>query len=185
MKKLVTYVLAASTVVLAGCTVAKVSASDYTTHPSSVEVAFTQAGHHPDKLLESKINHAQSKVDIAIYFISKPNIVKSIIVAKKRGVKVRIITDKTEARNKSEKSKLVLMRNAGIPIKVNTHPGLMHMKVSIVDDKYVVTGSFNYSTGASTKNDENLVVLTDRTLAKDFEIQFDRMWNNTAAFRSW
>lgn len=58
----------------------------------------------------------------------------------------------------------------------------MHMKVSIIDDKVVATGSYNYTTSASIINDENLVILTDPQLAKDYETQFNRMWNDTSEF---
>ena len=56
------------------------------------------------------------------------------------------------------------------------HSGLMHLKVSIIDDQTVTTGSYNYSEDASTRNDEVLVVLRDPTMAKAWEAEFNAMW---------
>ncbi len=151
----------------------------------SVQVAFTRAGDHPELVLESAINNAHSTLDIAIYSITKQDIVDSIITAKKRGVNVRVITDKTEAGNSYQKVALTDLANAGIPIKENSHSGLMHMKVSIIDDKEVATGSYNYSESASTVNDENLVILDNPQIASQYETEFNQMWNNTSEYRDY
>lgn len=184
MKKFVGFIVVTS-ILLSGCGVAAAANNYYSSKPTSAEYAFTKAGQHPEQLLESAISNSHSTLDIAIYSITKTDIVDAIVAAKKRGVKVRVITDKTEAGNKYQKAELAVMKRAGIPIKDNKHPGLMHMKVSIVDNKQVTTGSYNYSTSASTTNDENLVILSDSQMAKDFETQFNRMWNDTTGFANY
>jgi phosphatidylserine/phosphatidylglycerophosphate/cardiolipin synthase-like enzyme len=185
MKKLMLGLAIGSAVVCGGAVGAFAAGDYYITHPTYAEIAFTKAGQHPELLLESAIKQAHSSLDVAIYSITKTDIVNAIVAAKKRGVKVRIITDRTEASNKYQRAALTVMKNAGIPIKVNKHSGLMHLKVAIIDNKIVATGSYNYSTAASTTNDENLVVLHDSTMAKDYEIQFNRMWNDTKGFTNW
>ncbi len=54
----------------------------------------------------------------------------------------------------------------------------MHMKVSIIDNQIVTTGSYNYSESASTRNDEVLLVLRDPTMAKAWEAEFNQIWND-------
>jgi phosphatidylserine/phosphatidylglycerophosphate/cardiolipin synthase-like enzyme len=128
---------------------------------------------------------AKQSLDIAIYSLTKPDIVKAIQQAKKRGVEVRIITDQQEAHNRTQEEALKMLKNEGIPIKVNTHQGLMHLKVTIADKSVVTTGSFNYSTSASTTNDEVLVVIRDPAIAKAWDEQFERMWNDRGNFKDW
>ncbi|PJI10288.1 hypothetical protein CUB90_03690 [Clostridium sp. CT7] len=128
------------------------------------------------------MNTAEHTLDIAIYSITKPNIVNSIITAKQRGLTVRLITDAKESQSKFESEELTRLKNAGIPIKINTHTGLMHLKVTIADNQIVTTGSYNYTNDATYKNDEVLVVLNDSVTAKQFESEFARMWNDTANF---
>lgn len=102
--------------------------------------------------------------------------------AKKLGVNVRIITDKPGAKSKEQAPELATLKEAGIPIKENTHSGLMHLKVSIIDKSVVTTGSYNYSQSASPINDEVFVVIYDSKAAEEFETQFERMWNDTKSF---
>lgn len=148
----------------------------------NIQYAFTRAKQHPEQLLIDQINSAKTSLDIAIYSLTHPDIVKSISDAKKRGVAVRIISDEQQAGGKAQKQALKMLVNAKIPVKIDNHSGLMHLKITIVDQKLVTTGSFNYSKGAATDNDEVLVVLKDENLAKEWTSQFEDMWNDTKKF---
>jgi phosphatidylserine/phosphatidylglycerophosphate/cardiolipin synthase-like enzyme len=77
---------------------------------------FPRAGQHPDQALIGVINSANSALDIAIYSLTKPDIVNAIAAAKGRGVSVRIITDRQEAGSKSQAEELAVLENAGTPI---------------------------------------------------------------------
>ncbi|GIM47267.1 phospholipase D [Collibacillus ludicampi] len=171
---------------LTGCSVEKsAGVSENATKPSekpNVEWAFTQAEQHPEKKLIEVIDGTKSSLDIAIYSLTKPDIVQAIEKAHERGVQVRIITDHQEAQNKTQQQALKRLREKGIPIKENTHKGLMHLKVTIADKSVVTTGSFNYTTAASTTNDEVFVVIHDPIMAKDWEAQFEHMWNDRSKF---
>ncbi|WP_198507933.1 MULTISPECIES: phospholipase D-like domain-containing protein [Clostridium] len=152
------------------------------TSSGNISYYFPKDGGQPDKRLIDVMNTAEHTLDIAIYSITKPNIVNSIITAKQRGLTVRLITDAKESQSKFESEELTRLKNAGIPIKINTHTGLMHLKVTIADNQIVTTGSYNYTNDATYKNDEVLVVLNDSVTAKQFESEFARMWNDTANF---
>lgn len=157
-------------------------ASDNTLTKSNIEFAFTQADQHPEELLINVINESKKTLDIAIYSLTYPDIVKAIQQAKKRGVTVRIISDKIQSAGKTQKQALKLVKNAGIPIKINKHSGLMHLKLVVSDEKVVTTGSFNYSKAASTTNDEVLLVIRDASIAVSWSEEFQRMWEDTKGF---
>ena len=97
----------------------------------------------------------------------------------------RIITDKQEAGTKAQARELAVLKKAGIPIKVNSHKGLMHLKVTIADSNTVTTGSYNYTNEATYDNDEVLVVIRGPGVAKDWENEFERMWGDTADYENW
>ncbi|WP_258171343.1 phospholipase D-like domain-containing protein [Paenibacillus sp. R14(2021)] len=184
--KFIRYVLpAALALFVAGCsTHTSTTASTSKVDNSEVEWAFTQAEQQPDQLLIGVIDGAADTLDIAIYSLTKPDIVDAIKQAKKRGVSVRIITDRIQARGKSQKEALKLLGSAGVPLKINKHSGLMHLKITIADGKTATTGSFNYSKAASTDNDEVLMLLHNSDIAASFEKQFQAMWDDTAAFEA-
>lgn len=145
---------------------------------SNIEWAFTQHGGDPRKLLIEKINNAQTSIDIAIYSITDNNIKKAIIDAKKRNVQIRIITDKQESSSKYQSTLLSELKQIGIPIKINSHSGLMHLKIAIIDGKIIGLGSFNYTNSASTINNEDIFFVNDSKIATEWEKAFQDMWDN-------
>ncbi|OPA74678.1 phospholipase D family protein [Paenibacillus selenitireducens] len=151
---------------------------------SQIDWAFTQDNQQPEKLLIDVINSSKKTLDIAIYSLTYPDIVAAIKDAKKRGVAVRIVTDKIQSSGQAQSEALKLLGSAGIPIKINTHAGLMHLKMVVADKKIATTGSFNYSKAASTTNDEVLMVLRDETIAKSFSSEFDKIWADTKKYET-
>jgi len=50
-------------------------------------------------------------------------------------------------------------KGAGIPVLIDAEHAIAHNKVTVIDDRTVLTGSFNFSKAAEEKNAENLLVL--------------------------
>ncbi|WP_024634251.1 MULTISPECIES: phospholipase D-like domain-containing protein [Paenibacillus] len=143
---------------------------------SDIEYAFTQKDQHPEKLLIQVIDDAQDTLDISIYSLTERNITNSIINAQQRGVKVRVITDRSQSEGESQAERIHQLLDKGIEVKENTHSGLMHHKTTIADRSVVTTGSFNYSTAATKYNDEVLVVIHDNAIAEYWSDVFQEMW---------
>lgn len=53
--------------------------------------------------------------------------------------------------------------------------GIMHNKFCIIDSAVVITGSYNWSDAAEYKNDENIEISTDYTLAKQYSKEFNEL----------
>jgi phosphatidylserine/phosphatidylglycerophosphate/cardiolipin synthase-like enzyme len=206
MRKIIGLITLASIIALTGCSATKAieaakpdmskAAQGLAQSPQPTAVAavpqqqvnneyyFTQADQHPEKALIDVINAANQTLDIAIYSLTHPDIVAAVKESKKRGVSVRVISDKIQSAGKTQVEALKLLGSAGIPMKVNKHSGLMHLKVTIADKKVVTTGSYNYSKAASTTNDEVLMVIHNEDAAKSFSEQFERMWADTRGFEA-
>lgn len=58
--------------------------------------------------------------------------------------------------------------DAGIPVWIDSKPAIAHNKVMIIDEKEVITGSFNFTDAAQKRNAENVVFITDIKLAEEF-----------------
>ena len=56
--------------------------------------------------------------------------------------------------------------DAGIAVKREKCKGLAHNKVIIIDSAILVTGSYNFTKGAESRNAENLLILQQRTLVQ-------------------
>jgi phosphatidylserine/phosphatidylglycerophosphate/cardiolipin synthase-like enzyme len=159
------------------------SAPAQSLEPNQIDYAFTQSGQHPELLLIRVIDSAKSNLDIAIYSLTHPDIVAAIERAKKRGVAVRIITDQEQAKGKTQSEALRELRKVGIPIKKNTHSGLMHLKVAVADQSTFTFGSFNDTKQAATYNDEVLAAIKNEKLAKEWDQEFEKMWSDHSKFQ--
>src|SRR5207237_8136614 len=92
---------------------------------------------------------ARHSIYIATYGWTYPPVVKALVAAKKRGVDVRIITDRGKLDDRNQRAALDTLRLAGVPIKINRHDGLMHMKQVVVDDRANAAGSMNQTSSAA------------------------------------
>ena len=54
---------------------------------------------------------------------------------------------------------------AGLDVFIDGNEGQMHHKTMIVDEKIVITGSYNFSRSAEIRNDENIVVFYSEPIA--------------------
>jgi phosphatidylserine/phosphatidylglycerophosphate/cardiolipin synthase-like enzyme len=56
------------------------------------------------------------------------------------------------------------------------NPGQMHHKVFIIDEKIVITGSYNFSASAERTNDENMAIFFDPQIAAQYLAEFQRVY---------
>lgn len=173
-------------VMLQGCAQGAAVTAPTQTETERVQYFFTQdeKGEQADEALIKEIDGAKTTLNIAIYYITRPQIVDAILAAYHRGVNVRIITDRESSHGEAEEKALAAIKMAGIPVKVNSHDGLMHLKMTVIDSAVAVGGSYNYTNAATVKNDEMLIVLHDPQIAKDWDSEFDRMWNDDSHFKN-
>ena len=120
------------------------------------------------------IAKCQKTLDIAIYSLTHDKIADALIEAHERGVKVRVLIDKSQAGNKYADDEKLLI--AGIPLLRDKVSGLMHNKFAIGDGKAVGTGSFNWTKSADEKNAENFVVIRLSYVIKQFQQEFEKLW---------
>lgn len=69
---------------------------------------------------------------------------------------------------------------AGVSVRRDGNPGFMHDKVIIVDQRYIITGSLNFSTNAEDSNDENVIILDNAEIARLYLQEFDRIWSQAS-----
>ena len=54
----------------------------------------------------------------------------------------------------------------------------MHNKFAIIDEAVIITGSFNWTLSASTKNQENILILENKQVVNSYLSEFNKLWNN-------
>lgn len=58
--------------------------------------------------------------------------------------------------------------NNNIDTWIDYKPAIAHNKIILIDNKTVITGSFNFTKSAQFKNAENVLVIQDKTLAQKY-----------------
>ncbi len=141
----------------------------------TLDTCFSPLG-HCDQVMVSWINAAEKTLDGAIYGLTDASIAQALIAAHKRGVKVRLVHDRTQAAGAHDVTRALIA--AGIPVHIQrgTQGGILHDKFLVIDETFVLTGSFNWTANATRKNDENFVVLDDE--APKYEAEFNRLWSH-------
>lgn len=76
------------------------------------------------------------------------------------------------------------MARAGIPVRHDRNAAHMHHKYSIVDQRTVLNGSFNYTRQAVLGNQENVVISSNPALVNAFAQQFEKLWAQFAQNRA-
>lgn len=146
---------------------------------TDITVGFSPSGNALKTVLDA-INGARTSIDLAAYSFTSHDIARALIGAAKRGVHIRIVADeKDNAHSKS--SKVPVMQENDIPVRLNGHYAIMHNKYMVIDGASVETGSFNYTTSADKRNAENAIFIQgEPQLAAIYEQEFNRLWQESS-----
>ena len=142
----------------------------FSTEQAHIQACFSPQGHCTDRIV-SAIERAESSILVMAYSFTSPPIAQALTNAFERGVNVKVLIDKSQLKGKY--SQLSFLFQRGIPILIDDVVGIAHNKVMIFDERYVLTGSFNFSQAAETKNAENLLLIDDPALAKIYKENWD------------
>jgi phosphatidylserine/phosphatidylglycerophosphate/cardiolipin synthase-like enzyme len=124
------------------------------------------------RAIVSAIGAAEHEIMVQAYEMTSPQIKNALVAAERRGVKVQAIFDPSAV--KETNTMLGELSDGGIPVFIDSahSPGLAHNKVMIIDQAVVITGSFNFTQAAESRNAENLLIIRDPALAAAYARNF-------------
>ncbi|MBA7490290.1 Cardiolipin synthase B [subsurface metagenome] len=132
---------------------------------------------NPELIIIKNIDDAKEFINIAMYTFTDREIAQAIIRARDRGVDIKIYLDRSQVNAKYSKSRYFV--NNGIEgIRISSNNYIMHNKFAVIDNKIVITGSYNWTASAGERNDENLLLIDDNNIIKEYQNQFNNLWNN-------
>jgi len=132
---------------------------------------------NPELIIIKNIDDAKEFINIAMYTFTDREIAQAIIRARDRGVDIKIYLDRSQVNAKYSKSRYFV--NNGIEgIRISSNNYIMHNKFAVIDNKIVITGSYNWTASAGERNDENLLLIDDKNIIKKYQNQFNNLWNN-------
>ena len=120
------------------------------------------------------IDQSQTEVLVQAYGFTHNGIAQALIRAQQRGVVVRVLLDqKSEASNRYV---IDLLVTNDVSWRQDGKHAIAHNKVIVVDNNIVITGSFNFTNSAQTRNAENLLILKSEELAQSYKKNWQTHW---------
>lgn len=130
----------------------------------------------PRVRLLALLRQAQDEVLVLAFNWTDDGLTQALLERAAQGVTVRGVFDATQVQ-RSQGNDYATLRAAGLAVRLDGNPDAMHHKVLIVDGRWVVTGSYNFTRSAAERNDENLVIIDSPEVAAAFRAEFERVWS--------
>jgi hypothetical protein len=147
---------------------------NFTVKKSGVcEVLFFPSQDNEAKIIEY-LKSAKKSIYVCVFTITNERLCTALLEAHLRGVNVKMITDDEEVRLISN---LRDLSEEGIHVRTdNAKNALMHNKFVIIDQRILMTGSYNWTVRATKANQENVVILENNQLVDTFTAEFNKLW---------
>ncbi|HLD97220.1 MAG TPA: phospholipase D-like domain-containing protein [Candidatus Nanoarchaeia archaeon] len=139
------------------------------------EVHFCPAGNCAAALIR-ELRQARQSITFAAYSFTSPEIANELIIRASQGINVSGVVEKSTTGSKYSKHN-VLAAN-GVSIAIESSKKLMHHKFFVIDGSEIITGSFNPTENANTRNAENLIIIKNREIAEKYTEEFNRIYNS-------
>lgn len=133
-----------------------------------VQCAFNE---ECEPVILRQINQAHTSILVAAYAFTRSRIASALVAAHQRGVGVKVKVDAQQGEYPLARKQLAYLEKNGIPVQRIVMKGkyaAQHNKFLVVDDRFVITGSYNFTTTAGVANWENIVWLDSPETAKRY-----------------
>ena len=121
--------------------------------------------------LVSVVGSARTSIRFLAFTYTHQDLAEAMIARHSAGVDVAGIFENRA----STQGAMVPLYCAGVPVKVDGNRYTMHHKVIIIDERIVITGSFNFTVSADDSNDDNLLVISSPALAQLYLQEYQRL----------
>ena len=127
------------------------------------------------EMIAGAFDRAEHAIFAEVYQFTEPTIGEALFRAQERGIAVRLIIDRTTV-GRAAVEQASRIRSVRVDCTVRIH----HDKVAIIDGRFVITGSYNWSVNAERHNDENVLLVENPSLAATYAHDFEAQWQRAA-----
>ena len=140
-----------------------------------VTVVFTPEDGAIEQAIIPTVTAAQTEIRFLAFSFTDYPLASAMIQRRQSGVDVSGVYETVGSDTDAAEFKTFVC--AGVPVRRDGNSSFMHNKVIVVDRRFVITGSLNYSTNAEVNNDENVIILDNSEIAGRYLQDFDRVWS--------
>lgn len=138
--------------------------------------AFFSPGDSCRDTIIQQIGDATKRIKICVFTISDDLIAESIMRSHRKGLDIKVITDNDKSFDMG--SDVGRLAKEGVAVKMDSTPNHMHHKFMVVDDRALITGSYNWTRSAARYNHENILLTMETRVVGSFTREFESLWNN-------
>ncbi len=131
------------------------------------------------KALVQWIDGARQEVLVQAYGFTHNAIAQALLRAHLRGVKVAVLLDQKST--STNRYVVELLQGSRVDLRFDGQHAIAHNKVMVIDQRIVVTGSFNFTNSADSRNAENLLILESPALASRYQANWQSHWAHAAS----
>ncbi len=128
-----------------------------------------------EQIVTNRILKANTSIYVAMYSFTHPDFTRAMYERRRKGVACKVILDRYTANEISEVAEL---HESNIPVNISTGWGKLHHKFCVIDSKYTLCGSANWSKVADKRNAEDFLFISSKSLALQFEKRFNFLWKD-------
>jgi phosphatidylserine/phosphatidylglycerophosphate/cardiolipin synthase-like enzyme len=125
-----------------------------------------------DEILE-EIRRANSSVYFFTYTFTDKEIANLLVSKKSSGLDVRGVIESYQGKTYWV---VPILEAGSVPVVLDSEQSLQHNKVFIIDNRTVITGSYNPTISANTINDENIIILRQPDIVKEYIDNFEHLY---------
>jgi len=139
-------------------------------------VYFSPAPNTAQAIVQA-VEASEREVLVEAYGFTHNAIAQALVRAHQRGVNVRVLMDAKSAT--ANAYVLDLLKQEKIDVRLDDKHAIAHNKVMVIDESVVITGSFNFTNSAATRNAENVLVLKSPELAQRYKADWLKHWGHS------
>jgi phosphatidylserine/phosphatidylglycerophosphate/cardiolipin synthase-like enzyme len=121
-----------------------------------------------------RLSQAQRSIRFMTFSFTSDSVAEVMLQKQAAGLQVQGVFESQNANGTGAEFKR--LQSGGVHVLTDGNCYIMHHKVIIIDDRIVMTGSYNFSSNADRYNDENLVIIDDPVVAQQYIQEFDRVY---------
>ena len=124
------------------------------------------------------IDASEREVLVQAYGFTHNAIAQALVRAHHRGVAVRVLLD--DKSKNTNRYVIDVLTQAQMDVRYDGNHAIAHNKIMVVDESVVITGSFNFTNSAETRNAENFLILKSPELARQYKANWQSHWGHAA-----
>lgn len=133
----------------------------------------------PEDGCEGHVLSALKQAKHAVYFLTysfTSDQIGNFLVENKGRLDIQGVMEKSQA---SKYSEFFKFNASNMKVRLDKNKFNLHHKVFIIDNETVITGSYNPTVGGDEKNRENVLIIHDSNIARQFVDEFERIWKES------